>query len=88
MTNKIETLTREQIKSKMLFDTKENIKMFESICKEILNEMCKWEYDNQEEYWHTDCGNAYVFLNGYSPLEEDYVFCLYCGKQIEEIKSE
>lgn len=82
---KFVTLTREQIKQRMMFDKKEDIKMFESVCKEILNEKCNWEYDNEEEYWATGCGNAYVFLNESSPLEEDYVFCLYCGKPIEDI---
>ncbi len=82
MTIKFVTMTREEIKSKMMFDTKENIKMFKSVCEEILNEACSWKYNRDEEYWETGCGTSYVFYG--SPTENAYLFCQFCGKTIEE----
>ncbi len=43
---------------------------------------CKWTPDNDGN-WETECGNYHTFFEG-SPLENEYVFCPYCGNLLEE----
>ncbi len=45
----------------------------------------EWKIDDYggDEPWHTQCGNAYIFLDG-GPLENGATFCCYCGKPLIE----
>lgn len=45
--------------------------------------ICKWVID--EYHYETECNNAFEFYIG-GPLENKYIYCPYCGKEIEEIK--
>ena len=47
---------------------------------------CVWTED-EEGYWDTACGEKHEFIIG-SPSENNYVFCPYCGDNIEEVKYE
>ncbi len=42
---------------------------------------CTWQ--EIEEYWETDCGNAFVFDVG-GPTENKVRFCCYCGRKLKE----
>lgn len=95
MIRMIETLTREHIKAKMFFDKKEDIKMFKSVCEELLKETCKWDLSfaidcsakTQKDaticVWRTDCG-----VSQYFKKHEKFKYCPYCGKPIEEATDE
>ena len=46
---------------------------------------CAWTEDGDEWdsiKWDTDCGEAFVFLEG-APIDNNIRFCCYCGKLIE-----
>ena len=42
-------------------------------------EPCLWT--DQEDYWQSDCGQAFVFNDG-TPAENGAKFCNHCGKPI------
>ena len=42
---------------------------------------CGWQYDESGEYWETDCGEAFVLLDG-TPADNGMRFCCYCGKRL------
>ena len=46
-------------------------------------EKCEWTPD-EDGIWETECDNLVVINEG-TPLENDWVFCPYCGKVIQEI---
>ncbi len=48
--------------------------------------VCVWSYDD-DDFWKTDCGNAFV-LNEGTPVENDMRFCPYCGGKLVEHKLE
>lgn len=53
-------------------------------------ETCKWELQNEDEafdgdrYYETACGQAFSFFEG-SKIDNEYKYCPFCGKEIEEI---
>lgn len=50
-------------------------------------QMCTWTYCpgqyGSSDYWETECGNAFQLASG-TPTENDFHFCPYCGKRLEE----
>lgn len=46
---------------------------------------CAWSYDEWHDVWYTDCGNAFVLING-TPVENDMRYCPYCGNLLWEKK--
>jgi len=44
---------------------------------------CKWVYDEDEDCWHTSCGNAFVLTEG-TLSDNGMVYCCYCGKRIPQ----
>lgn len=42
---------------------------------------CKWEYQEDEDCWDTECGNKFVLEVG-TPIENDFHFCPYCGRDL------
>ncbi len=48
-----------------------------------LKRICTWSPDDDEN-WETQCGNYHTFFDG-SPLENEYLFCPYCGARLVEI---
>lgn len=50
---------------------------------EILGPPCTWTYDDHEyaPKWDTECGQAHAFTEG-GPVENDHLFCPYCGLPI------
>ena len=49
--------------------------------------MCKWTYDESEDMWTTECGEAWTFNEG-GPTENSMSFCFNCGKKIQEVVEE
>ena len=45
---------------------------------------CNWTYDAGDDFWETECGEAFVFMDG-GPAENNARFCSYCGKKLVEI---
>ena len=45
-------------------------------------EKCIWILDSTEEFWETECGKAFCFIDG-SPKYNEMKFCPYCGKILE-----
>jgi hypothetical protein len=46
---------------------------------------CEWEFDNEEGFYDTGCGEGFNFeCEGI--LENNFSFCPYCGRRIKEIK--
>jgi len=45
---------------------------------------CDWVYDVVDDYYSTDCGNAWQFISG-TVQENNIKYCPYCGKPIKEI---
>ena len=43
---------------------------------------CKWVFDDADGFYETDCGRAFVFLEG-TPAENGCVFCHYCGRELD-----
>ena len=44
---------------------------------------CKWTEDD-EGNWDLECGEKFEVSSGL-PSENGFLFCLYCGKHIEEV---
>ena len=47
---------------------------------------CKWKYDDMHDYYETECESSFIF--SYGKRDSGFIFCPYCGKQIEEIEKE
>ena len=45
---------------------------------------CRWV--EEEECWATQCGNAFVIIDG-TPSDNEMVYCPYCGKEILDIRN-
>ena len=43
------------------------------------NAICRWKYCGDDGYWHTSCGEDFVFNDG-TPQENGLLFCHHCGK--------
>ena len=46
---------------------------------------CKWTYDENYYYYETECGNVFQF-DSEGIEENQFKYCPYCGKFIEEEK--
>lgn len=44
--------------------------------------ICIWAYDENCDFWDTDCGRAHCFINE-GPKENSYQFCPFCGSNLE-----
>ena len=47
-----------------------------------MKEKCYWAEDSDGN-WETDCGNMFTLISG-TPIENDFQYCPYCGKEIQE----
>lgn len=45
--------------------------------------MCGWNYDELDAAWITDCGNLFVFVDGF-PSDNGFDFCPYCGRKLAD----
>lgn len=51
--------------------------------------LCKWTYDEDEDKWDTECGNAFWFVEQIeTPSNSGFKFCMYCGGAIKSKKEE
>ena len=50
---------------------------------------CKWKYQDDEynDYWETDCGEAWCITEG-NLKDNHIVFCPFCGKKIKEVSGD
>lgn len=46
-------------------------------------EYCCWNYDEDDEYWDTGCGEAFCVMEG-TPKDNRMKFCPYCGRRIQQ----
>lgn len=46
-------------------------------------ETCTWAYSETEDMWESGCGHLFEFNDG-GPEDNDFMFCPYCGKALEE----
>jgi hypothetical protein len=46
---------------------------------------CKWTYNENYYYYGTECGEAHMFNEG-NVEDNNYKYCPYCGRLIEEEK--
>lgn len=52
----------------------------------MLDETCTWEYDDNYEYYNTDCAHTFYFVDESGIGENQFKFCPYCGKKIVEVQ--
>ncbi len=45
--------------------------------------VCKWEYDKDEEFWNNSCGSGWSFMSG-TPEDNNCKYCPNCGGKIVE----
>lgn len=45
-------------------------------------ETCYWTLASDDDFWETDCGQAFQPTDG-TPRENKMRFCCYCGKLLE-----
>ena len=45
--------------------------------------ICKWEYNEWDECWYTQCKNAFSLENG-TPKDNNMKYCPYCGNLIQQ----
>ena len=48
---------------------------------------CKWKYNDDDDFYNTSCGEAWVFPEG-RPQENGLKFCPVCGKKVVYKKKE
>lgn len=48
-----------------------------------VSESCTWTKWPDVDTWDTQCGDAFVFIDG-TPTENSMKFCCYCGKPLME----
>ena len=46
---------------------------------------CKWTYDKWQEYWGTECGEAFYYSDG-GPVENGQIYCHHCGRRVEIVE--
>lgn len=51
------------------------------------NKTCEWIPDEGGSYWDTECGHGFETIDG-TPLENEMVFCCFCGAVIQEVEGE
>jgi len=47
------------------------------------DDACVWTYDDDSNLWRTSCGEE-VHLTDGTPKENNFKFCVYCGKPLIE----
>ena len=48
-------------------------------------ETCRWvQEDDHCGTWWSECSHGFTFNDG-GPKENDFKFCCYCGKSLEEV---
>lgn len=52
-----------------------------------MDEKCKWHKEDGDLHV-SGCGNSFYFEDWSTPLENDFSFCPFCGKPLEEIDLE
>lgn len=45
-----------------------------------MNNQCKWQYDEEEDIYNTECGEFFEEYNGISQAF-DFFYCPFCGKE-------
>ena len=53
-------------------------------------EVCIWTCDEpwESDCWNSSCGESFVLIEG-TPKENNFKYCVYCGKELkEEIEGE
>lgn len=45
--------------------------------------ICEWKYDDGDDYWETDCSEAFQFFNG-TPKDNGFEFCPFCRRELLE----
>jgi hypothetical protein len=50
-------------------------------------EVCRWKYDDMDDYWEASCGATWVFNEG-GLKENDAKYCPKCGGLIIHILGE
>lgn len=58
-----------------------------SIAQKAEAEKCVWRR-NTSEYWGSGCEHAHKMSNRFSLSANDFKYCLFCGKKIEEVSFE
>lgn len=57
---------------------------------DVIKKTCKWKLQDEDEafdsdkYYETECGQSFYFTHGLK--DDEYKYCPYCGKKIEEIR--
>lgn len=46
-------------------------------------DFCVWTEEMDGDCWDSSCGESFVLIEG-TPKENDFKFCAYCGKEIQE----
>lgn len=48
---------------------------------------CLWSRDGdyESDTWQTQCGHYFTIIEG-TPMENDMLFCCYCGNSLEELE--
>ena len=47
-------------------------------------DICFWEYNEWDDYFETGCGECFCIEAGILK-DNKFRFCIYCGKEIEEV---
>ena len=53
--------------------------------EDMKQKTCTWEQDEWHGHWETECEHIFEFTDG-GPLENEMVYCPYCGRKIKEEK--
>ena len=48
-----------------------------------MKDYCIWSQEDDLSYFETSCSQSFTFYEG-TPLENEFKFCPFCGKEIEE----
>ena len=55
--------------------------------KHVVFPECKWITEEGEDYYDTECGNAWMFSAG-DIVNNGVVYCPYCGKRVKDKSDE
>lgn len=50
--------------------------------KKPIGPFCVWMHDQDFDFFDTDCGEAFQFIDG-SPKDNGLNFCCYCGRKLK-----
>jgi hypothetical protein len=45
--------------------------------------ICEWKYNDDCEWWETDCNRLFQFFNG-TPKDAGFEFCPFCRRELLE----